>query len=64
MLNFLAVIETELGLRVEPVTADDRDEAVETAHRLGARFGDVLTVIVDEVENFRNEVELALPSFE
>ena len=59
MLNFVALIETDLfGLRVETIARPDYDSAVELAHQLGERFGDVTNVIVSTLEDFQNEVGL------
>jgi len=63
MLNFIAIIDTENGTRVEPIIQPDADSAMDLAHRLGARFGDVENVILTSFDNFRNEVELAIDSF-
>ena len=63
MENFIAIIDTENGTRVEPIIQPDFDSAMDLAHRLGARFGDVENVILTSFDNFRNEVELAIDSF-
>ena len=58
MLNFVAMIETEMGLRIETITRPDYDSAVELAYRLGARFGDVASVVVSTLEDFQDELGL------
>lgn len=63
MENFIAIIETENGVRVEPIIQPDWDSAMDIAHRLGARFGYFDNVILTSFDNFRDEVELAIDSF-
>ena len=58
MLNFVALIETDLGFRLETISRPDYDSAVELAHRLGERFGDVQNVVVSTLEDFHAELEL------
>lgn len=58
MLNFVAMIETEMGLRIETITRPDYDSAVELAYRLGERFGDVASVVVSTLEDFQDELGL------
>ena len=58
MLNFIALIETDLGFRLETIDQPDYDSAVELAYRLGARFGDVSNVIVSTLEDFQHELGL------
>ena len=58
MLNFVAMIETDLGLRIETITRPDYESAVELAYRLGERFGDVASVVVSTLEDFQDELGL------
>ena len=58
MLNFVAFIETSVGLRIETITRPDIDSAYELAYRLGERFGDVASVVVSTLEDFQDELGL------
>ena len=58
MLNFVALIETSIGFRLETITRHDYDSAVELAYRLGERFGDVQNVVVSTLEEFHDELGL------
>ena len=58
MLNFVALIETSVGFRLETITRPDYESAVDLAHRLGERFGDVQNVVVSTLEDFHNELGL------
>ena len=56
MLNFVALMETSLGFRLETISQPDYDSAVELAYRLGERFGDVTSVVVATLEEFHDEL--------
>ena len=58
MLNFVALIETSIGFRLETMMSEDYDSAVDLAYRLGERFGDVQSVVVSTLEDFHDELEL------